>query len=919
LSDKTALESELFMTQFHNAKEQAQIAQIETVLKDLGFSNRETAIYLTLCKIKKATPADVSKASGMERSDTYRILDNLVAKGFMIKILEKPTQYAIAPPEKAFMRSLEEKRKDLVALECQVEESSKILMEYIGKSDAKSNSGRFEVVQSSKFVYDRLSEMLCPDRCHKEVLFYGTEKSPGKILFNIGEDAAQLLKRKVDLKFLVPITIGNLQDVKKLSRYADIRHLDQTAGRVIIVDRKESMLIYSASGDENYRDELGLWLNNAQFSATQAEMFDAQWKLATEFHNKIKELEERRPANRSFKSIKQLTEENAAVVFTVNDRGKITYISHSVSDYLASAIDVFVKGLCTGELTKFSYPEDQEKIADVWEKANQGFSGKEEFRTILAGGGIRWWSLSWLPIKDKKGSVETIRVDLKDISGSKKLELVELALVESEERLVKSQEIAHVGSWELDLATNRIYCSDEVYRIFGLDSDDVQTTYENFLKYVHPEESSIVDEAYKRSLIEGTDFDFEHRIVRSDSTVRWVHEKCENIQDETGKVVRSIGMVQDITEQKEAEKNLLRLNEALAESEARFRKQFEEATDAIILADIETGLISDCNYAATQLTGFSRDELIGKSQKSVHPDQSRSFNYHLKSPEKPVIQEILTKSGEIRDVVIKAAVIDLKGRKIMQGIFRDVTEENKAQEAIRQTKLNYETFFDSIDDFLYVLDMQGQILQINNTVARRLSYNREELIGQSILMVHPPQLREEALAIVQAMIAGKKDYCPIPVITKDGHLIPVETRVTKGEWNGRPVLFGVSKDISQLKLSESKFSQAFNATAVLMALSEEQSGDFIDVNEAFLKTLGYSREEVIGQNAKTLKIFGLPMERERAINILHQTGKVRNLKVQIRTKTGALLTGLFSVDYITVGQVPYLLTTMVDITYQNKC
>lgn len=304
----------------------------------------------------------------------------------------------------------------------------------------------------------------------------------------------------------------------------------------------------------------------------------------------------------------------------------------------------------------------------------------------------------------------------------------------------------------------------------------------------------------------------------------------------------------------------------------------------------------------------------------IHPKNTASFRDHLKNLEDPVKRELLTKSGKLKDVEIKASVIQLQGRSIMQGIFRDETEAKRVEEAIKQTKQNCEKFFDSIEDFLYVLDLQGNILRINNTVTKRLGYTAEELIGKSVLMVHPPQLREEAARIVQEMVTGKRDFCPIPVMAKDGLFIPVETRVTQGEWDGKPVLFGVSKDISQLKLSEAKFSQAFHANAVLMAISDEKTGEFIEVNQAFLDTLGYNRDEVICKTSKDLNVFADPKERERALVVLRETGRVRNFDIKIKTKDNRLLSGLFSVDYITIGETAhtYLLTTMVDFTDRVK-
>ena len=110
---------------------------------------------------------------------------------------------------------------------------------------------------------------------------------------------------------------------------------------------------------------------------------------------------------------------------------------------------------------------------------------------------------------------------------------------------------------------------------------------------------------------------------------------------------------------------------------------------------------------------------------------------------------------------------------------------------------NFHSFFDSIDYFAFVLDMEGKILHVNNLVIERLGFSPDELNGLSVLMVHPEARRSEAERTVGAMLAGKVDACPVPLQTKGGALIPVETRVVHGQWNGQPALFGISKDITE--------------------------------------------------------------------------------------------------------------------------
>ncbi len=113
----------------------------------------------------------------------------------------------------------------------------------------------------------------------------------------------------------------------------------------------------------------------------------------------------------------------------------------------------------------------------------------------------------------------------------------EETLRRSEERLKRAQEIAHLGSWELNLVDNRLIWSDEVYRIFGLEPQEFAATYEAFLEAVHPDDREAVDDAYSESLRENRDtYEIEHRVIRRQTgEIRFVQERCQHIRDSAGK------------------------------------------------------------------------------------------------------------------------------------------------------------------------------------------------------------------------------------------------------------------------------------------------------------------------------------------------------------------------------------------------
>jgi PAS domain S-box-containing protein len=260
-------------------------------------------------------------------------------------------------------------------------------------------------------------------------------------------------------------------------------------------------------------------------------------------------------------------------------------------------------------------------------------------------------------------------------------------LRESEERLKRAQEMAHLGSWELGIPDNTLKWSEEVYRIFGMVPGSFGATYEAFLNAVHPDDRAAVDEAYARSLRDGQDqYDIEHRIVRPDNgEVRTVREKCVHIRDESGRIVRSVGMVHDITDQKRTEE----LRQALAEQERlRLGAAVEQASDAVIMVDLD-GTIRYVNATFEAINRVTRSQAVGRAYFDLLAgDPAAELVAGSVRAGRAWHGRITRRVDGGRTVELEVAISTVKNPKgtVIGGLIteKDVTQENALQRALRR-------------------------------------------------------------------------------------------------------------------------------------------------------------------------------------------------------------------------------------------
>jgi PAS domain S-box-containing protein len=283
-------------------------------------------------------------------------------------------------------------------------------------------------------------------------------------------------------------------------------------------------------------------------------------------------------------------------------------------------------------------------------------------------------------------------------------ERAEEVLRESEAKLRDAQRIAHFGWWERDFTTNHVSLSDEVCRIFGLLPVDLPEWHGRWLELIHPEDRQRAADAAAAALLRGGPrYDIEYRVVRRDGAERIVHSQGDVTWDESGRPLRQFGVLQDITDLRQAEHEL-------RASETRFRTLVDHATDAFFLYD-EDATVLDVNDEACKSLGYRPDELIGMTAFDYGPDLTPELLQRIR--ERLRGGQIVSyegrhrrKDGTVFPVEVRIRELQHEGRMMALSLVRDITERKRAVDELRASEERFRTLVQFSFDVYWETDAE---------------------------------------------------------------------------------------------------------------------------------------------------------------------------------------------------------------------
>ncbi|MDQ3817538.1 MAG: PAS domain S-box protein, partial [Acidobacteriota bacterium] len=380
----------------------------------------------------------------------------------------------------------------------------------------------------------------------------------------------------------------------------------------------------------------------------------------------------------------------------------------------------------------------------------------------------------------------------------------------------------------------------------------------------------------------------------------------------------------DITERKQAE-------EALRESEQRYRLMFESNPHPMWVFDLETLRFLAVNESAARHYGYTREEFMAMTIKDIRPPEdvmalAESFARMDGGLSSWGIWRHRKKNGQIIQVEITTHTLTFAGRRAQVVLAHDVTERIEADEALKRAEKKYRSIFENAVEGIFQSTPSGKFISVNPAAAQLLGYDSpEELIADRINImaqhyVDPSCRRElERMLAEQDIVAGFE----CEVFRKDGSRIWVIENIRAVRDEGGELVYyeGSIEDITERKLaqeklreSEERFAKAFNSSPMVMVLSSLETGKILEVNETFTGLTGYSREEVVGRTALGLGLWAKPQDRDELIRDIRQLGRVRNLEHVFRTRDGREIIGLISSERIEIGGEAFALTVIQDIT-----
>ncbi|MFX3673188.1 MAG: PAS domain S-box protein [Paenisporosarcina sp.] len=360
-----------------------------------------------------------------------------------------------------------------------------------------------------------------------------------------------------------------------------------------------------------------------------------------------------------------------------------------------------------------------------------------------------------------------------------------------------------------DLEKNSLWVSSEIARIYGYTQKDFEKKPQLLTESVFPEDMVLVERHIKK-LLSGMPSEAEYRVIRSDGVIKWVQESTNVIKDKQGKVVLTMGIFSDITDEKLATRNL-------AESEERYRNLIDLSPTFVFVH--QEGRMLYANPVLLKILGaIHENEILGKTlqemlvfeevdtflnrlERLLDGEKLSSFEYKIK-----------TLDGRVIDLETNAVAISFNGKPAVMVVGKDVTEKKKVYNELNEKEQRYKSLIEFNANSVYSLDINGYYTSSNNIRESMSGYSKEEFLKMHYLDMIIPEENEMVKKYFELVTKGKPQNFRTAIYHKNGSLIHLHTSFAPIMLNGQiDGVYGISQDITkQVEIEKDNEYMAFH-------------------------------------------------------------------------------------------------------------
>ena len=499
-------------------------------------------------------------------------------------------------------------------------------------------------------------------------------------------------------------------------------------------------------------------------------------------------------------------------------------------------------------------------------------------------------------------------------------------LKKSEERFRTVADLTYDWEFWLDADNNLVYSSPSCERITGYTRDDFFANPNLLSSIVLPDENSI----WVKHLIserEKKQEEIDIRIICKSGEVKWINHICYSLEDKEGKFLGRRASNRDISYRKKYELDI-------KESEERFRNIVNISPDALTITNINDGICVEVNSSFEKISGYSKDEILGKStadlglwtnskdrQKLVDAINSKGYADNIEF-------SFRKKNGNVFIALISARKIKIKGGEYLLTTTKDVTKLKETERKLIESEQRFQLAMESGELGLWDWNIQTDELYIDERWASMLGYKKSELEGKTSAwekLTHP----EDRLITRKLLEQHFKNELPgLETInrmkTKQGEWrwIFVKAKlVERDEFNNPLRIIGTHIDVTgrieienELRRSEEKYKNFFE-TDLTADIKSSIDGKILDCNPAFIKMFEFKSKEEALQTPVT-EIYFVKSERQKLLTKLQANKKLELIEHKLKTRNGNEITVIENMlgEFDSNGKLTSINNFMFDIT-----